>query len=64
MKSKQYIFTYEEMIVLREALVEYELFIKPQGEEPASEKRQRTAALAAAMHDQFKNDVRLFRESI
>lgn len=63
MKSKQYIFNYEEIVLLREALAEYKHFIKPT-EEPASEKRKRAAALASAMHDQFKTDVRLFREPV
>ena len=60
---KQYFFTFEELVLLREALAEYKHIVKPRGSEPASEKRLRTAALAAAMHDQFKNDVRLSRES-
>lgn len=63
MKTKHYIFTYEEMIVLREALCEYKHFIKPNKDEVVGERRLRTAALAAAMHDQIKNDVRLARES-
>ena len=62
MKNKQYIFNYEEVVLLREALAEYKHFIQPPPGEPVSEKRKRTAALASVMCDQFKNDVRLFRE--
>ena len=55
---KQYIFTDEEQIILRDALIEYKHFIKP----PitgASASRHEIYASTAALADQFRNDVRL-----
>ena len=62
MKAKDYFFTYDEIVVLRNAMAEYKHFIQPQSEEDTSEKRKRTTKLVAALYDQFKHDARLFRE--
>ena len=52
---KTYTFTDDELLVLRNALVEYKSFIRP--DEGATERRVQIFHTASALADQFKQDI-------
>jgi hypothetical protein len=60
MKTKRYEFTAEEILVLRDALVEYYQQIK--GLTPGSPIAIRAKALAVALKDQFKQDAVVLKD--
>jgi hypothetical protein len=59
MKTKEYRFTADEMIIIREALGEYKWILDPCP--IASDNRKKNYKLASALHEQFANDVRTFK---
>lgn len=59
---KTYSFTYLQLVVLREALADYKQHLKS-GTEPTPG-RQRNIDTATALHEQFKDDVRLYKGNV
>lgn len=59
MNTKEYLFTFREMTIIRNALIEYAQFVKC---ENPTESRKELIASVEALKDQFKNDVRVFME--
>ena len=57
MKTKTYTFTTEEIMVLRDATIEYHQLVK--GLKPNSPIAIRGQKLASALKDQFKDDARI-----
>ena len=58
--NKRYQFDLEEIIALREAMADYAHRLKPPAD--ASPQRIRNYRVAVVLHEQFRDDVRLYRE--
>jgi len=63
MRMKEYRFTEDELIILREATLEYNFFLKDQIEKDchSSDKMKRNRKIAHSLFEQFRDDILILK---
>lgn len=61
---KIYTFTYEELVVLREALAEYKYLLHTELGDEVSERRAQAIRVTSALYEQFRDDIRLYKGNV